>query len=317
VTSIHPAAADDDRLAGRALAPTHPRALSPESPGAPDRARPGPNGDSPADRPPDARAKTGFAPASPAATPDRAVPPRERAAATRYGGVFFLIGALLRLGVYGDFTRPRANAVDASPWWLIAALARVLLGDRVEDDDALWSLLAALAGPDDPDRNDRLPDAWSVEPEWIEPFAGPDAWTWSARQGRLRIDHPAGFPIADVALDGDPREHAARVLARFEATAVEATRASDAIDAPRREDRWVGALAAFLRVRLARAVGTDDVEASVRLVLNVPARVVVTDTHVGVHIDLAVLPIEVRMVGLDRDPGWVPAAGRFVAFHFQ
>ena len=28
------------------------------------------------------------------------------------------------------------------------------------------------------------------------------------------------------------------------------------------------------------------------------------------------LPIEVRLSGLDRDPGWVPAAGRFVAFHF-
>jgi hypothetical protein len=25
----------------------------------------------------------------------------------------------------------------------------------------------------------------------------------------------------------------------------------------------------------------------------------------------------VRLAGLDRDPGWVPAAGRRVAFHYE
>ena len=26
---------------------------------------------------------------------------------------------------------------------------------------------------------------------------------------------------------------------------------------------------------------------------------------------------EIRMAGLDRDPGWVPAAGRVISFHFE
>ena len=33
-------------------------------------------------------------------------------------------------------------------------------------------------------------------------------------------------------------------------------------------------------------------------------------------LSLADLPIELRLAGLDRDPGWVPAAGRYIAFHF-
>jgi len=32
---------------------------------------------------------------------------------------------------------------------------------------------------------------------------------------------------------------------------------------------------------------------------------------------LAGLPIELRIAGLDRDPSWVPAAGRFINFHFE
>src|SRR3712207_7928989 len=47
------------------------------------------------------------------------------------------------------------------------------------------------------------------------------------------------------------------------------------------------------------------------------ARVVVTASHVDVHFRLSGLPIEIRLSGLDRDPGWVPAAGRFVAFHYE
>jgi hypothetical protein len=43
----------------------------------------------------------------------------------------------------------------------------------------------------------------------------------------------------------------------------------------------------------------------------------VTATRVDVVFELKRLPLEVRMAGLDRDPGWVPAAGRFVAFHFE
>jgi hypothetical protein len=42
----------------------------------------------------------------------------------------------------------------------------------------------------------------------------------------------------------------------------------------------------------------------------------VTETRLDVVSALADLPIEVRLAGLDRDPGHVPAAGRALFFHF-
>jgi hypothetical protein len=38
---------------------------------------------------------------------------------------------------------------------------------------------------------------------------------------------------------------------------------------------------------------------------------------VHVHLSLSQLPLDLRIAGLDRDPGWIPAAGRSVAFHFS
>lgn len=48
-----------------------------------------------------------------------------------------------------------------------------------------------------------------------------------------------------------------------------------------------------------------------------PAAVHVTEAHIDVVFALAGHPLEIRIAGLDRDPGFVPAAGRHVAFHFE
>jgi len=39
--------------------------------------------------------------------------------------------------------------------------------------------------------------------------------------------------------------------------------------------------------------------------------------HLDLFFELSEHPLEIRLAGLDRDPGWVPAAGRFVRFHYQ
>jgi hypothetical protein len=53
------------------------------------------------------------------------------------------------------------------------------------------------------------------------------------------------------------------------------------------------------------------------LLLERGARVCVTPVYLDIYLSLEELPISVRMAGLDRDPGWVPAAGRQIAFHFD
>jgi hypothetical protein len=78
--------------------------------------------------------------------------------------------------------------------------------------------------------------------------------------------------------------------------------------------RWVARLGAYARARLIAALGHDSPTA---ILLKHSARVLVTPSHVDVVLRLAELPVEVRLAGLDRDPGWIPAAGRYLGFHFE
>jgi hypothetical protein len=69
--------------------------------------------------------------------------------------------------------------------------------------------------------------------------------------------------------------------------------------------------------RLTAALAIDDLEALHARVLNHIARVEARALRLDVHFSLATHPIELRMAGLDRDPGWVPACGRSIYFHYD
>lgn len=55
----------------------------------------------------------------------------------------------------------------------------------------------------------------------------------------------------------------------------------------------------------------------VETLLATPATLVVTHTHIDVHMPLDAIDIDMRRAGLDRDPGWVPEFGYIVTFHFH
>jgi len=80
---------------------------------------------------------------------------------------------------------------------------------------------------------------------------------------------------------------------------------------------WLDELMPSVRDRLRAALGLEEIVEPGPLLIAHSGRVRVTETHIDVFLLLAELPIEIRFAGLDRDPGWVPAAGRFIAFHFQ
>jgi hypothetical protein len=46
-------------------------------------------------------------------------------------------------------------------------------------------------------------------------------------------------------------------------------------------------------------------------------RITRTPGHLDVYYPLEQHPIEIRFARLDRNPGWIPAAGLHVAFHFE
>ena len=75
---------------------------------------------------------------------------------------------------------------------------------------------------------------------------------------------------------------------------------------------WLAATVGHMRERLA----LGGIEGPSRIVRRY-GRVTTTPAHLDVYFSLAAHPIEIRLAGLDRDPGWIPAAGRHVAFHFD
>jgi hypothetical protein len=80
---------------------------------------------------------------------------------------------------------------------------------------------------------------------------------------------------------------------------------------------WLDATEQQLRGRLLAALGDHTADELRALVFARRARVDVTLIDVNVTFSLAEHPIALRLAGLDRDPGWVPAAGRSIAFYYE
>lgn len=78
-------------------------------------------------------------------------------------------------------------------------------------------------------------------------------------------------------------------------------------------DAWLDDHLPLIRTRLSAALGVDDEHVG-RFVVQRRGRIRATQTQIEVVFDLAALPIEIRVSGLDRDPGFVPAAGLSIAF---
>jgi hypothetical protein len=56
---------------------------------------------------------------------------------------------------------------------------------------------------------------------------------------------------------------------------------------------------------------------NVRALCQFPAHISHSETHLNISLRLDDIYLEARQAGLDRNPGWVPAAGRFIHFHFD
>jgi hypothetical protein len=261
----------------------------------------------------------------------QALPSAETQIATEYGWLFYLINLGLFLNLYSDFTSPNEPGIPLDIWDFVALLGLRIAGEQVRADP-LWLLLARLSGRADVETpgNDFVPPAeWRVPAEWLAPFEPGGVWRWSACGGRLRVLHAEGFPVLDLPSDeAEPRERLKVEMRAYrscaglaaldgssEAVVHDASHVGPESSTPLQ--RWADCLSAYVRARLRRAFGFDDEESLARVLCRQPARVFVTAARVDVMFALNQLPIEIRRSGLDRDPGWVPAAGRFISFHYD
>jgi hypothetical protein len=278
--------------------------------------------------------------------------PLEASFETRLGGLFFLLNLGLYLNLYGDFSAPAEPGLPLSVWDFVTLLGRELLraGGGVEalaayKDDPVWPFLARLAGRDEsvePGESFVPPDDWRVPAEWLARTPARGRWLRLRSDERLRVLHPEGFLVLDVRLDGaDAGARAEEELSKYESPSgrevaevgreeffalaaaehdVESlTLSSDGgvRDSTLPLRRWLGLLMGYVRVRLRLALGLAEARDIARVLCERRASVALTATHLDATFGLAELPIELRLCGLDRDPGWIPAAGRVVTFHFS
>jgi hypothetical protein len=215
---------------------------------------------------------------------------------TGFGGVFYLLNAALALELYADFTEPRTRGIELLPWDWLALVGRAWFGAEFVGD-GVWDVLAGLAGrrrEDEPGRDFKAPEEWTVGDGWLAPWGESECLRVRRTRHRIFTLHPAGFVFRDVPRDARRDTPARRARAR-----------------------WLRRLLQYLEARLAMALGrTGSADVAV-FVCRHEAEIVVTPTRVDVHLALAGLPLEIRVAGLDRDPGWIPAAGRSVYFHYS
>lgn len=248
---------------------------------------------------------------------------------TRFGGLFFVLNAALQLSLYGDFTMPSHTGLPCSPWRFLSMAGRVWCGASFRNDPLARWLGRRDASAERP-RVVRSNTDWRLDAAWLEPFEGSLA-SWHAcwQDGRFRLTHPAGFRVCDVASTADECEaliarEAARLgmaIQRRMRRSVIARRAGAASrsSAPRQSHGCPAPLWPYLHTRLALALDDGDATAARRRVasmLKLPARLEDYGERMDLHIPLEALPLSVRLAGLDRDPGWIPAAGCDFRFHF-
>lgn len=223
--------------------------------------------------------------------PLRDLPPQaRRQVPSELAGVFFLINVALALGLYSDFTAPRGENLEVDLWDFLWLLASRFVRDKIRTDNlnALLAELAGRASGEPAGANFRPPPVREIPASWLREFPEPFTPHEKVLDGQTQLHHPAGFVLRE---SPDPNASAAQHL-----------------------QSWADWICAYIRARLARAIGRED---AAEFVCRVSANVEVTPMRIDIHYSLQSHPIEIRLAGLDRDPGWIPAAGRYVAYHFH
>jgi len=222
--------------------------------------------------------------------------------ATELGGVLFLLNVMQRLDLPGCFEADWRLASQVGPWGVLDLLARGLLSElptfpQVGNSqnltaDPLWFALAAIDGR----RTDELPGGATTMPDRLNIPAGWARWLDAGGNGagQAEIASPSlatttrtVAPLAGPLLTGVSRDLCI----------------------------WLAYVTPLLRTILSRALG-EECEVYSCLLLR-RGQLYVTSSHIDLVMPLANVSLPVRVAGLDFDPGWLPAFGRVVRFHYE
>ncbi|MCI0521016.1 MAG: hypothetical protein L0Z70_12285 [Chloroflexi bacterium] len=206
---------------------------------------------------------------------------------TLLGGVFYLIPLFQALDLPECCEPGWRLASGIGRWGLLETVACGLLDGGAEyDHDPLWHALAALDG--------REPSEQSERSEVGEIGAG-------VQDGGEFRPPPRWLIPLDVVLP--PAEFQSPWFA--------------ALNPALR--RWLALALPYVRFRLLASLRSLPGVAEGGLtnaLLARPARITIEPAHVDVIFSLGDISLPVRAAGLDRDPGWLPAYGRVIRFHY-
>ncbi|MEP6901469.1 MAG: hypothetical protein ABJA66_06940 [Actinomycetota bacterium] len=233
---------------------------------------------------------------------------------TSFGGVFYFLNLGLYLNLYRDFTQAGEDEIDLNIWDFAALLGLVFLGEKIKND-AVWKFLKQLAGRENDEdfgHDFAAPDEWRIPADWLKTFETNEQWSWSTDRQRLVVRHPAGFSVINVRLRKDLEIQLIDELKIYRGYFVEIAE-SGFNDFP---ETFMENLTEYVEKRLRQSLNLQTNEQIAEVLLAHRATAALTATHFDVTFRLVDLPFAVRFSGLDRDAGWIPAAGRFVKFHF-
>jgi hypothetical protein len=80
---------------------------------------------------------------------------------------------------------------------------------------------------------------------------------------------------------------------------------------------WLQQTILQVRASLLPALGLEDPAELGILLCAHPARILRSPARLDINFSLAEHPLAIRRSGLDRDPGWIPAAGHYVVYHYD
>lgn len=258
---------------------------------------------------------------------------------TQLAGALYLINLLTWLHLPGGWEEDGALAEHLSGWSMLEMLARGLLGTIHQSylDDPLWKVLATLDGraPEVP-IGASLPQqsAFRLPAKWLR-HAGAATPAWIAatnKKSLLLFDEQAHYLAADCPLAGRSFKEAitAEVKAYQTQGIAPSWRMSTSPALPKLDVTlssvlsptaawWLARVLGFVRFLLSRVLGVEphDTEALARMLLYRSGQILVSHTHLDLHMPLDAISVPVRRAGLDCDPGWAPDFGRIILFHFD
>lgn len=208
--------------------------------------------------------------------------------ASAAAGLLFMLPVWFRLGLSGSLERHDWLVRSAFPVLLLRRLGWWL---RLPDDDPMLAWLPEVQVA--PAREWAAPEAWrgTLAP-WLRRFG-----TRAHPCGRITALSCLGDRLVlRLAAEGFQRPAECRDGAPWRADSL----------TPRLADSWLRLSALWLH---RHGLGVR------RLVMR-PGMVAAGDTHLDVCFRLEQTDLAVRLSALDLDPGWVPALGRVIKYHY-